>query len=843
MLKSLKLNYYSLALVALIIIVLFFSLGRTLNYFFYTDDFTMLYHAQNNYGYGWPYLYVVAFFTPFYKIFGFNPKGYFFLSLLIHFLASIGVYFFVKLLTKKRIIAFLSSLVFATGYIAIDQFTQTAVASINNTNNLLILITLIFLLLWVDKRKVKFYFLTLFFFWTSTAFAPFRAFALILYLPLIEIILSPGRIINNLPKSLLSLFIRYVPFLLISYWYVFLPGSGSSADERIFSFFSIDFQKQIFWVLGRVLLFEEWIKPLGFNPATFSWSSVGFILFSLILILALSYFSGKSQRQSKALLISIFLTIFGYIGYLIAISTELLSSSGHTNRYLTMTSIGYSFMFPTVAYLIVNNLKFLRKATTKNIIIVILTLPFILTMIFTARKYEENISRRSIIADRFYTQLKTHVPSISGKNYFYFDRTDSHPTDSLFDSILLGAFMPKDTAIATFYEASIDLEQYQFSENSVVILNSFEELLDVIKSGEATEENLHTFYFDENGLHSTKNELFLLLKAEDKSFKIPREAFIEEKGATATRLTITNLEVGSVTPMRLGVDLRIGKRDTSSFSFPFSDPQTNVEVEWVSVNKSFILDYLLSRERYYKSVQIEASSSDKRFPQELMVDSKLDTAWAYDENLWLLRKKPVIDIDLGEQRKVGKLVWESVIPKRKPSKYQIQTSSDGVTWRGTKINRSQVVISDKPFSVEEFEPRIARFIRIEIEDTQTNWTPWISEIEVVEETYSDVDLHLAHLIKDNPFLYIKDEEDLFKSYEYLKQTIKLMVLSKTNKDINIQNNYKVEIPIFLDSVYHTYQTIIPPRGTELEEIALELNGPVFLEISNVQIIKPSLESL
>ena len=136
-----------------------------------------------------------------------------------------------------------------------------------------------------------------------------------------------------------------------------------------------------------------------------------------------------------------------------------------------------------------------------------------------------------------------------------------------------------------------------------------------------------------------------------------------------------------------------------------------------------------------------------------------------------------------------------------------------------------------------------RFIRIDIGDTQAGWTPWFSEIEVVEETYVDIDLYLAHLIKDNPFLYIKDEADLFKSYEYLKQTIELTVLSKTNKDINIQNTYKVEIPVFLDGFYHTYQITIPPRGTELEELSLELTPSALLEISNVQIIKPSLESL
>lgn len=843
MLKRLKLNYYSLVLVVSIVVVLVLSLGRTLNYFFYTDDFAMLYYVQNSQVYTWPYLYVVAFFTPFYKIFGFNPRGYFSLALLIHFLASIGVYFFVKLLTKKRIIAFLSTLVFATGYIALDQFTQTAVVSINNINNLLILTTLIFLLLWVDRRKIKLYFLTLFFFWASTVFAPFRAFALILYLPIIEVILSPGRVISNFPKSLLAFFIRYAPFLLISYWYVILPGSGSAADERLFKFFSPDLQEQSFSVLGRILVSEEWVKLLGLNPATFSWPRAGLILFFLILILALLSSFGKRQRQGRALLISVFLTIFGYIGYLVILSTELLSLSGHTNRYLIVTSIGYSFLIPTAAYLIVDNLKFLRKDTIKNLIVVILTLPFVITMIFSARKYEENIINRSLVAKRFYSQLKDYVPTISGKNYFYFDRTDNHPTDALFDTFLQGALMPKDAAIATFYEASIDLEHYQFSEDITIVLDSFEELLDVIKSGEATEENLHTFYFDESGLHSTKRDLFVLLGAENKGYKIPKENFSAKKEATTTRLTTSSLQVSSLTPTILDFDLRVSRLKSSSFALPFSDPQANVEVDWSSVDKSLILDYLLSRERYYDGVRVKASLSDKRFPQDLMVDSKLDTTWAFDESWWLTGGRPVIEIDLGEQRKIGKLVWESVISKRIPIQYKIQTSVDGVIWREVEINRSQVTLSGLLFAVEEFEPHVARFIRIDIEDTQAGWTPWFSEIEVVEEAYVDIDLYLAHLIKDNPFLYIKDEADLFKSYEYLKQTIELTVLSKTNKDINIQNNYKVEIPVFLDGVYHTYQIIIPPRGTELEELSLELTSSAFFEISNVQIIKSSLESL
>lgn len=841
MLRSLKLNYYSLVLVALIVIVLFISLGRTLNYFFYADDFAMLYHVQNNFGYGWPYVYIIAFFTPFYKIFGFNPKGYFLLGLFTYFLVSIGIYFFVKLLTKERITALLSTLVFATGYIALDQFTQTSVTSINNINNLLILVTLIFFLLWVDKKKVKFYFLTLIFYWASSAFAPFRAFALILFLPIIEVILSPGRIISNFPKSLLTLFVRYVPFLLISYWYVFLPAGGSSAGEGILSFFSIDFQKQAFFVLGRILVFEEWVKLLGLNPATFRWSSAGLALFSLIVILALSSSFGKRQRQGKALLISIFLIILGYIGYLIAISVETLSTNGHANRAFTVTSIGYSLIFPTIAYLVVSSLKFLRKDTIKNLIVVILTLPFIITMIFSARKYEKNITNRTLPAERLYSQLKTYVPIISGKNYFYFDRSDRNSAGSLFDSIILGAFMPKETTIATFYEASIGFEPYQFSEDSVVMLNSFEELLEAIKSGKATKENLHTFYYDETGLHSTKDDLFLLLKT-DTGYKIPREIFRVEKEMATTRLIASDLKISSLTPTILNIDLRASRLKTSSFTLPFSDPRTNATVDWNSVNKSLIFDYLSLRKRYYDGVRIEASFSDKRFPQDLMVDSKLDTVWAYDEGVWLEGGKPWIKIELREQRKIGKLVWGKV-SKRMPSQYEIQTSVDGTTWTEVESKRSQVTLSGLQFAVEEFEPHVAKFIKIDIEDTQASWTPELSEIEVVEEAYLDIDLYLAHLIKDNPFVYIKDEVDLFKSYEYLKQNIKLTVLSKTNKDANIQNNYKVEIPIFLDGVYHNYRITIPSRGTRLEELSLGLTSPVFLEISNVQIIKPSLESL
>ena len=119
--------------------------------------------------------------------------------------------------------------------------------------------------------------------------------------------------------------------------------------------------------------------------------------------------------------------------------------------------------------------------------------------------------------------------------------------------------------------------------------------------------------------------------------------------------------------------------------------------------------------------------------------------------------------------------------------------------------------------------------------TKNGFTPGLSEIEVVEDKYKDVDVSTGIRIKNNPFEFIQNQEDLRLAYDYIRQAAFLKVSTKTDKDENISNNYSIIIPILLDDQYHEYEISLFPRGINLEKIKFELNFPARIEVGKMEI--------
>src|SRR5258708_34352288 len=96
---------YHLLPFVLLAVVLLLSLGKTFHYYFYTDDYALLYHIQQHYSYGFPYDWVTRTLWLPYQIFGVDPLGYFVLGVLTYFFAAVAVFFFIKKLTKNSLIS------------------------------------------------------------------------------------------------------------------------------------------------------------------------------------------------------------------------------------------------------------------------------------------------------------------------------------------------------------------------------------------------------------------------------------------------------------------------------------------------------------------------------------------------------------------------------------------------------------------------------------------------------------------------------------------------------------------------------------------------------------------
>lgn len=822
----------------LFLIVLFltvwFSVGKTRQYYFYADDYASLYNIQSHYPHPPPYQVYDFFFTPIYKLFGLQAKAYFLSGILTFFLASLAVCFFIKVLTKNNLIAILSSLIFATGYIGLDQFTMLIVSSIGNLNIINVSLTLILFVLWLDTRKIRYYLATIVVFWYSLATIPFRAFPLVLFLPTAETVLTfKPETLRKTVKKFVLMAIRLTPFLFIAYHFgIFSYGAEAStlkvvtqfSNRKIFALLTPASINELFAILGRIVLIRPLAKFFGFFPLEAPYSRAGLIFFLGIVFISL-FFSRvkKYSRLGRSLLIVLFLTVEGYLGNMILLPS--FDANGAVNRYLTIAFLGYSAIFPIFFYLLMGKLACLTRKKGLRFFVPTLVLPLIISMTLLSREYEQEIiQERSQPARLFFQQLKNYLPSISGKNIFYFDRADYYPVASRFGNILLGAHRPKEVTLAF---------SYQVPQDSIKIIEDPDALMDVLKNKEVDLHHIHAFYYDEKGLHWTTDKVWSFLEKGDRK-EIPADQVAYGIEMINPQAEISLSDISSLTPMVINLNLKLTPLSSTFFNFPFDKKE--------KPDKSLIFDYLLSRKRYYDNVQFEVSSSHPIYRGEFLIDDKMETWWIAESGPWQVDPKTWIKIDLGETRRISRLIWYQ-LESRMPSDYQISVSVDGLSWEDVDSVFTYEPLPGGRMVNEDFAPVKARFINFRINKTITTWPPGISEIEVIEDEYKNVDLALALKIKQNPFEYVQNEQEVKETYDYLKKGGLLIIKTLTNKDAIISNNYSLRIPISLGGQYHQYQVPLSARGTNLKKICLELNFPARMEVGKIEIIHPSLKEL
>lgn len=832
----------------LIGIVILFSLGKTLQYYFYTDDFVFLYNLRNNLEFGWPYNSVLPLFRPIYNLFGTNALSYFSLALFTYFLASIASYFFIKVLTRNNLIAFLSALIFATGYIGLDQFTMNAVSIVNNLNIVNVCITLILLICWINTGKLRYYFLTFLMFWFSIHLFPYRAYPLILFLPTLELFKSfkLGSVMRMI-KQLVFIIIRFVPFVLVAsrngiFSYgtygtvnVNLFSQFTNPHSRIFALLNIEVFKEVFAILGRFVLVKPISDIFSFVPDQGFFAFTGFIFSLVILLTSLFFLLGKYSGYARSLLIVLFLTIEGYVGNML-LNLDF-DSNGPVSRYLTISFLSFSAIFPLFLFLVTEKLEKYKKLNKKWTLVFPIIL-FVFCFASLSRTYENSIIRdRSIPAINFFTQLKTYIPKLSNSNYsiFYFDHALYAPVSARFGNVLISAAMDISVNLAVPYE---------ISTSSAKIVSTFDNFLYLVQNPPSDKKALYyTFYDDEKGLRNTTDKVFALLKNGSRNV-ITENKIQYDKNQGSSSIAIETNGVSSLTPLKVKFDLLAAPLDFSMFAFPYIgvDNQSELVREDIenyyqknNIQKDEIFKYLLSRKKYYKIVKADVESIHiaKQNPASFLIDNNSDTVWISDQSRWEVNIKPWIKTDLGDTRNIGRIIWREV-PTRLIEKFTISTSLDGNTW--TKVNNfsKKSIQNDKTLKIIDFDSISTRYVLINIDELAYGSPgPGLAELEIVENEFKNINLEHAFRISNSPFEYIENQEQLTDTYNYVSQNAKLKIKARTNRDDPNSNVVLEELPIVLDGQSHTYEFQLPQGGTDLKNISLETNFPSSLFINNV----------
>ena len=426
------------------------------------------------------------------------------------------------------------------------------------------------------------------------------------------------------------------------------------------------------------------------------------------------------------------------------------------------------------------------------------------------------------------------MPEISNKTIFFFDNADYHPVYSQFGNIMVGAYLPREAALGVHYKKNLNL---------IKIPNNFNEFIAEIKN--FPNQDFYTFYYDEKGLHNTTEKVLNLLANGGKKeiFKIEKNA----KDSLAPEINVSVKDAYSLVSYKLNFSLRVVPLESSVFDFPYSfhKPEEQFVNDYRKgiVNKNKIFEYLDSRRIYYEKVLATASSgrADQMHTDEQLIDDKIDTYWLDDQSSYVFGIKPWIEIDLGQEREIGKLLWVNESEPRFPKDFTIEVSKDKKNWEKVKVEKKERLKTGSLIETVSIAPITTQFIKLQILSTQ-GFEPGFSEIEVIDRNYSDVDLTMARRIKDNPFEFISNGEDLSITYEFLKNNSFLTVQTLTNREKQVSIIYDLKLPILLDGAYHEYSLSVPPRGINLKEIIFKLPYPAKMSVSDVNIEYPPLNN-
>ncbi len=836
-------------------IVTLFSLGKTLSYYFFTDDFAFLYYLGHNLDFGWPYTSVLPLFRPIYNLFGITPFPYLLLAMLTYFFAGVAVYFTARQLTQSRLVATLSSLIFATGYIGLEQFSLIAVSIINNLNVINVCITLILLIKWIESREIKFYLLTLLMFWLSIALFPYRAYPLILFLPTIELIKNFK--LESLKKQInkiIFLIVRYIPFILLASLYgLFSYGTVrtigtkevnlfsiiTDPNSKLFTLLNIEFLKELFGVLGKLILVKSIIGFLNIAPDLNLYAFWGLILFIITILVSLALIIRKKEDDGRNLLIALLLTIEAYVGNMI-LHTDF-AGNGAVNRYLTIAFLPFSILIVLFLFSVVSKFEKI-KLFNKKYVALSGVLFVILVYSLLSQEYEkEIIKERSEPSKTFFKEIKTYIPRISGSSYnvFYFDRASYFPVSSRFGNVLLSAAMSNSVNLAVPYDVNI---------GSIKIVDTFDQFLRfIIYPPNERKTNYYTFYSNEKGLQNTTGRVFDLLK-NGSNISIPNNQIHYDNKDGTYSISVDTKNVSSLTPLKATFSLRATPQDLTSFSFSYvgtTEESVRDYYERNNIQKGGVFKYLISRDKYYKTVSadVESIHIGKQNPASYLIDEKAETVWLSDQSRWEVNIKPWIKIDLSGERNIGRVVWRE-LPTRHIDKFTISTSLDGENWTKVKNISENAGPIDPDQKIIDFDNTFTRYILVTIDELSYGSPgPGLAEIEVVENDYKSIDFESAMRVKNSPFEYIKDSEELSQTYDYLSLNAKIAVKALTNRDDSNSNLLLLELPIFLDGEFHKYEFQIPPGGTDLKMIFLKTNFPANISLENVVLENIRLEVL
>jgi hypothetical protein len=865
----------------LILIITLISYGQTLRMYFWQDDSALIFKLQNptgkagSFGYGiigdGAYKYLVSFYYPFFQFFGTEPFGYFFVGFVTYIIATYFFYRWMKQFWLENYQAKIATLIFAAGYIGSDIMFRVINSWQTNIGLVLAFLTFEYLTKYLKSANKRNYLVSIIFYWMATEFVFIRSHSLILPL----FILSFIYIFKDFKfRNFVKIVLLQSPFLAIFYYRYMrdegFGGPGISSlvkevlagkfevltplfantgyslfptilQERLIKNFSnfiqpseilnqlmglhilvglvffglyvilvskpsLNIRKNLLMLIGIAsgLLFNLYLyskNPLWYRDIRTVFSGAWGIGF-LILVCGL-FFKHLKKRQFEvsAALFGVVFASSQIFGYFVQYPTAIFAT---THRYYSYSLIGYAIFYTSLASLLLKKNGYRKKAGLL-LIFSILASNLYLGFTYQSRLVED----RSKPSREFYTKLTHYVPEIEKDTAFYFDVSKEGRYGVQFGDFFSVGSMPESTGLAMYY----GVDRYD-----VLFIAEFDELVYKIEKGEVEIDQLYTFYYGDDGLIDTTEDTRRLLK---------------EGGANREYESLESIEILPYSPILMRTTMIASK---SEFGASYS-VANNLSIDV----KRQILNYLVSRNEYYRNALVESESEWKYREVRNLIDNDVSTVWQGHRIYWHDNRREELIVDLGEIKNISSVLWRNWKVSLAPTSYTISTSIDKKNWEIVKEVKDGQERKEGEIVIEEVHPIDARFVRMTIYDTQTNDSPAILELEAIESKYGDIDIAYAIGYIGEPLSLASNEIEFSELYNYALPLATFKLSWETDKrDVYNQDS---ELPLIVDSRMHTYEIVIPAGGKSIRFKDIVTNIPTTLDIANITVRNMSVEEL
>lgn len=566
--------------------------------------------------------------------------------------------------------------------------------------------------------------------------------------------------------------LRLAPFLYFAYIWYFAGSANTKHLGLLTSRIFEDFEFELLLVPLKTL--KNIIIPDIFN----------FPLVIFLILLTLLIF----KYRSRILFFSLIFMISGYLTYYMIYHDAVLNT---THRYLVTSLPGLSLF---IVYIFSKIFKSERQIYIASGLVILLNLILINWIQIDILKNRSNPTKN------FYNSLKKEIPDLEKNSVIYIDVKKETLSLNLFESFFGVGSMPNSTAIAIHY----NLDRYD-----IILPQTFDELTRVVTEKNIEKKNIYSFFYSrEQGLRNTTDQLRnALWEGENKRFNIRHPENINYQFSSPLQISLAVKPI-PVIEQKFQEDIK----DLTSY-----------------------LNYFESRKKYYNLVSITSDTHWQSYSIDKLFDRDYSTAWMGSRGTWHNNHRETIVVDLGSPIRVGAAKMRFGVMDKTPTKYSYFCSLDGSNYQNWKT----IFYRPKQHSetkIDLLDTKDCRYIKIVLEDTQGGDSPEIAEIEIIEDSFKNLNNNLAQKYEENLSIMLSSPYgDIISNY-FSENGLKIEVCFITdefdylNTQAKSENCKNKSVRI---GVNNNLELVAPQSGTVLKEIRVLPQPNLKFELSDL----------